>query len=351
MINERVIDGMDHYFVISATFIMDSGPFIDVIPIILNYLDLKSLVHLAETCRFWTERIYTDVKLWPKVIELPYVGCMDNYVGAHNVLEDVIEAKLWSMVRPPDDPQALEKVLEKMASSEQSIKRFALVKKVLFKNFIHTDESLRLTALLFPSIEEISFEGNLLSIVGVRNIAISCGKLRYIEFYQCGNLDIESACRLFNTEEHKQNLERIFIYNRFRSKYAITFPTEDDLPFMEFCQRCGLYYNQLKNEKEKLCLYHPGTYSGYGHSCSSYDCCGSNTPRYPSTLGCQYICHEKCSDKSSSTRKHFYELHDGHPEYMFQKYTDVKFPFQFTERRRLDKCYEKWNKKEHQQEE
>ena len=40
-----------------------------------------------------------------------------------------------------------------------------------------------------------------------------------------------------------------------------------------------------------------------------------------------------------------------HPEYMFQKYTDVKFPLQFTERRRLDKCYEKWNKKEHQQEE
>ncbi|CAF4348274.1 unnamed protein product, partial [Rotaria sordida] len=93
------------------------------------------------------------------------------------------------------------------------------------------------------------------------------------------------------------------------------------------------------------------TYSGYGHSCPSYDCCSSSTPRYPSTLGCQYIYHEKCSDKSSSTRKHFYELHDGHPEYMFQKYTDVKFPFHLTERRGLDKCYEKWNKKEHQQEE
>ncbi|CAF1093021.1 unnamed protein product [Rotaria sp. Silwood1] len=110
---------------------MDSGPFIDIIPIILNYLDLKSLVHLAKTCYFWKERIYTDVKLWPKVIELPYIGCMNNDVGIHNVLEDVIEAKLWSMVQPPKDSKALEKVLEKMASSEQSIQRFKLTKKLM----------------------------------------------------------------------------------------------------------------------------------------------------------------------------------------------------------------------------
>ncbi|CAF3656155.1 unnamed protein product [Rotaria sp. Silwood1] len=337
---------MDYDFVISATFIMDSGPFIDIIPTILKYLDLKSLIHLAKTCYFWKERIYTDVKLWPKVIELPYIGCMNNYVGVHNILEHVIEAKLWSMIRPPDDPKALEKVLEKMASSEQSIQRFKLAKKVLFKNFIHTNESLRLTALLFPLIEEITFEGNLLSIIGVQYIAESCRKLKHIEFYQCGNLDIGNACRLFNNEEHKKYLERIFIYNGFWSKYTINFPTKDDLPFMELCQRCGLYYNQLKNEKEMLCLYHPGTYRGYGHSYSSYNCCGSNTPRYPSTLGCQYTYHEKCSNTLSSNQRHYYELHDGHPEYMFQKYKDVKFLLQFTERRRLDKCYEKWKKQE-----
>ncbi|CAF3717573.1 unnamed protein product [Rotaria sp. Silwood1] len=330
---------------------MDSGPFIDIIPIILNYLDLKSLVHLAKTCYFWKERIYTDVKLWPKVIELPYIGCMNNDVGIHNVLEDVIEAKLWSMVQPPKDSKALEKVLEKMASSEQSIQRFKLTKKVLFKNFIHTDESLRLTALLFPSIEEISFEGNLLSIVGVRFIALSCRKLKHIEFYLCDNLDIGNACRLFNTEDHRENLERIFIYNDFWSSYTTNFSTKDDLPFMDLCQRCGLYYNQLKNEKEMLCLYHPGKYEGYGHSCSSYDCCNSNTPNYPSTLGCQYTYHEKSSNTLSFNRKHLYELHDGHPEYMFQRYEDVKFPLRFTERRRLDECYEEWKKQELQQEE
>jgi hypothetical protein len=128
--NYKITHIMNHYFSISAAFVMDSGPFIDVIPTLLNYLDLKSLVQLAQTSYFWKNRIYTDLKLWPKTIELPYIGCMDNYVGVHNTLESVIDAKLWSMIRPPEDLNALEKVLERMASSEDSIKRFALVEKV-----------------------------------------------------------------------------------------------------------------------------------------------------------------------------------------------------------------------------
>ncbi|CAF3101903.1 unnamed protein product [Rotaria sp. Silwood2] len=115
---------------------------------------------------------------------------------------------------------------------------------------------------------------------------------------------------------------------------------------MALCQRCGLYYNELINEKTMLCLYHPGTYSGYDHSCSSFDCCGSNTPRYPSTLGCQYTYHDKWFNASSSPNQRHYsfKLHDGHPEYMFQKYNDIQFLLRCTERRRLDKCYKKWNR-------
>lgn len=55
------------------------------------------------------------------------------------------------------------------------------------------------------------------------------------------------------------NLERIFLYNDhfIRDKQ---FPVEDDLPFMALCQRCRLYFNQLKNDQEMLCLYHPGVF-------------------------------------------------------------------------------------------
>ncbi|CAF3816095.1 unnamed protein product [Rotaria sp. Silwood1] len=293
---------------------MDSGPFLDIIPNVLKYLDIKSLLYLAQTCHFWKNRIYNDLKLWPKTIELPYIGCISNYIGGEreNTLELAIEAKLWSAILPPEDPKALEKVLERMASSEESIKRFVLVEKVNFKNFIHTDESLRLTALLFPSIKEISFEGNLLSIVGVRYIAMSCSKLKHIEFYECGNLNLSNACALFNTEEHKEHLERIFIHNKSSYSYRDDPITIDDLPFMALCDRCQLYYNQLKNEKEMLCLYHPGKYWGYGHSCSSFDCCGSNTPRYQSTLGCQYTYHVKSPSSSlASGWKRSFELHEG----------------------------------------
>jgi hypothetical protein len=39
-----------------------------------------------------------------------------------------------------------------------------------------------------------------------------------------------------------------------------------------------------------------------------------------------------------------FNFHFSHPEYMFQRYTDVKFLLRCSERRRLDKCYKKWNK-------
>ncbi|CAF1189478.1 unnamed protein product [Rotaria magnacalcarata] len=328
---------------------MDSGPFLDVISTLLSYLDLKSLIRLAQTCCFWKDRIYNDLKLWPKVIELPFIGQMeDGFYGRYEP-ETVVKAKLWSMILPPNDPKALEKVLGKMASSNESVQRFLLVEKVLFKNFIHTDESLRLTALLFPSIQEISFEGDLFTVAGVEYIAASCRKLKHIEFYRCKTVNIASACRLFNTEDHKQNLERLFIYQCNSSMQLNHCSDNNDLPFMPLCQRCGLYFNELKNEDEMLCLYHPGTYDGYGHSCSSFSCCGSNTPNYQSTLGCQYTYHQKY-DGSSSNRTLSRQLHSGHPEYMFQKYAIALFPLCFTERRQLHQCYKQWNDKQQQEE-
>ncbi len=115
-------------------------------------------------------------------------------------------------------------------------------------------------ALLFPSIKQISFEGNLLTEIGVEYIAKFCSKLKHIEFYKCENLNIPEVLKLFNTKEHQINLERIFRYvdnlTRSRNKFSI----EDSLPFMRLCQRCGLYFNQFNNDKEMLCLYHPGVF-------------------------------------------------------------------------------------------
>ena len=109
---------------------MESGPFLDVIPILLRYLDLKSLVYLSQTSRFWRQRIYNDSKASPKSIELPYVGHTDDGGYSRHDAETAIKAKAWSMVLPPENRNALEVVLSQMASSTESIGRFRFVEKV-----------------------------------------------------------------------------------------------------------------------------------------------------------------------------------------------------------------------------
>ncbi len=111
---------------------MDCGAFIDIVPIILSYLDLKSRIQLSKTCRFWRKQIYiTNAKLWSKeMIELPYVGSTGCNHPKIFHCTCLMENKLWSTISAPPDPNALEKVLSQMALSEESIQRFHLVEKV-----------------------------------------------------------------------------------------------------------------------------------------------------------------------------------------------------------------------------
>ncbi|UJR24704.1 hypothetical protein I4U23_006078 [Adineta vaga] len=324
-------------------FIMDTGPFLDVIPFILNYLDLKSLIQLSRTCHFWRERIYNDKKRWSKTIELPFIGAMESGNSKHSDLESAIKVKLWLMILPPEDPKALESILNNITSSKESIQRFAFVTKVDFKNYLHTDESLRLTALLFPLIEQIRFEGKLLTEIGIEYIAKGCKNLKYMEFYQCHRSLKADFLQLFNTEDHQRNLKRIFIHFETSFLSRDHFSIENYLPFMALCTKCRLFFNKIENEKEQLCLYHPGKYDGYGHSCSSFNCCGSNTPNYPSTLGCQYGYHTTTYDSEFNSFSKIYELHNGHPEYMFQPYNINMFFFHFSRRRSLKFCYKEIN--------
>ena len=97
-----------------------------------------------------------------------------------------------------------------------------------------------------------------LSITGIQCIATKCQKLKHVEFYQCENVNLRETFRLFDGEEHRENLERIFVYRGFWRRPIGQLPLTDDLPFMAPCEKCGLYYNQLKNQQEMLCLYHPG---------------------------------------------------------------------------------------------
>ncbi|CAF4927681.1 unnamed protein product [Rotaria socialis] len=74
-------------------YTMDSGPFLDIIPILLGHLDLLSLIRLAQACRFWKRRIYGDLKLWPNVIELPFICHMRVYDCKCHDTEKTIQVK------------------------------------------------------------------------------------------------------------------------------------------------------------------------------------------------------------------------------------------------------------------
>jgi hypothetical protein len=56
------------------------------------------------------------------------------------------------------------------------------------------------------------------------------------------------------------------------------------------CTQCRKLFNP-NNNTDTSCLYHTGVYSGYGSSCSSYNCCGSMAPPYPCSQGCKISRH------------------------------------------------------------
>lgn len=104
------------------------------------YSDIIELFGLQKSSQFSknmsvleTSRIYSDLKLWLKAIELPYVGHTSG-LYYRITSKEIVHPKVWSMLLPPENSKALENVLEKMALSEESIQRFQLVEKVCNKD-------------------------------------------------------------------------------------------------------------------------------------------------------------------------------------------------------------------------
>lgn len=69
---------------------------------------------------------------------------------------------------------------------------------------------------------------------------------------------MRDAYRLFNTEDHRDNLERMLIHSNLLRGSNDQLMSDNGSTFMVLCQRCRLYFNEFKNEKEMLCLHHPG---------------------------------------------------------------------------------------------
>jgi len=225
-------------------------------------------------------------------------------------VQRALELKLYSTMPPPEDNLALEKLLESMMPSKR---RFVNTTTVKFKNYMFSDEAVNLATQLFPFLGRLDLDGARITNDVFRNLS----NFRNLSFLSinCSNIpDIEDK----HVQPLLPRLERLFVQAG---------RTTPNLALLKSCHNCKGFYNIGKNSSTS-CLYHPGEYSGYGHSCSSFSCCGSNTPSYSGTPGCQYGSHLPMKE----TAKHRCV---GRNENWLPEYEDVPYKF-FRARRRGD---------------
>jgi len=179
---------------------------------------------------------------------------------------------IYSILKPPKEPLALDNVLEAILSSKE---RFVETRSVQFKNYMFSDKAIELATQLFPSLEKLDLDGGKITIEGMKLLQ-KFRKLRFLSVYCKDQRNWDPKVWLEPLESH---LERLIIR---RGKFNSL--------FMKKCTQCNFLFNPKLNSSTS-CLYHPGVYTGYGHSCSSFQCCGSNTPCYMGTPGCAYSYH------------------------------------------------------------
>jgi len=182
--------------------------------------------------------------------------------------------------------------------------KYAFVEKVNFKNYRFNDASLQLIAEIFPSLTTLDLSGPYITEEGIKHLANGCRNLKSISFWKCSKLTDQS---LSHFENAKDSLERIIIFSE------ITGAVTKLLSFMTFCEDCNLLFNTKLNKPDS-CLFHPGTWDGYGFSCSSFSCCGSSRPNYLAARGCQKKRHVK--GQSRYLEDYLPELFDCLPEHI-----------------------------------
>jgi hypothetical protein len=237
---------------------------------ILQFLSQQNICKLASVCRACKKIAYEP--RWWHTIELRYNGTPSSEELAYFTTSvNGPKIGLYSSLRPPQDSSAFKKLLLSMLPSKE---RFVDTTSVQFKNYLFTDATIAIAALLFPSLKRLDLDGGRITIEGMKHIR-HFSKLYFLSVHCKNESSWDSNEWLAPLEPH---LETLII--RDLSKPL----------FLKRCMQCNFFYNPKYNTNTS-CLYHPMAYSGYGHSCSSYECCGSNTPCYMGTPGCTYGFH------------------------------------------------------------
>ncbi|KAH3732019.1 hypothetical protein Pelo_17152 [Pelomyxa schiedti] len=182
---------------------------------------------------------------------------------------------------PSNNCSALQELLSGM---QRAPSRFSQVKRVFLANYAFTDNALLTFGQLFPAVKELHVDGEYITGRGLIAFSASYGRnVEVVQINSAPNIDQDSiSCAL----ENMPYVKSLF----FRTDAA-----EVRFSGMKQCRNCNAFFFQSRNT-ESSCLNHPGEYDGYGHSCSSWSCCGANTPMYLGTPGCKHSHHQERED-------------------------------------------------------
>mmetsp|Transcript_12350 Transcript_12350/g.23692 ORF Transcript_12350/g.23692 Transcript_12350/m.23692 type:complete len:404 (-) Transcript_12350:65-1276(-) len=251
------------------------------------------LVFSGRACQSWRKAAQSALACHCAQVALPPVLHWDHICWEGSFLHPRIGQALrhcitggMTMTCPaPDNTCALHSAL---ASLSVSPDRFAVVKHLHLANHAVDDHAAERIANVFRGLRDLSIVGGDVTSAGLQQLARGCPELQNVVIFFCPNLNAEAVAAAL-CPARLPKLKKIF-FLRARTKGRVSAKAEEAISGGEYglaqCKRCQAWYPL--NSIEKTCLHHAGTYSGYGASCSSYDCCGSMKPGYPYTPGCTF---------------------------------------------------------------
>lgn len=176
--------------------------------------------------------------------------------------------------------------------------RFAAVIELHPANHDIDDDALRSLSALLPSLEALTLFGSSATSAGLAALVRGCPRLRTLTLIHCAALSAAAVLEAGVVPAQLPDLREVLVISsRRRARRGRAGDGADEPPIvsqlaahgLSACGACGAWFPS--GSRASQCLYHPGEYSGYGASCSSFSCCGSQQPGYPCSNGCKQRAH------------------------------------------------------------
>mmetsp|Transcript_74865 Transcript_74865/g.173534 ORF Transcript_74865/g.173534 Transcript_74865/m.173534 type:complete len:383 (-) Transcript_74865:162-1310(-) len=254
------------------------------------------LLQAASVSRAWQPVAYELLSRACSHVALPPdLGSWQQHV-AHPNIHASLEACLTSgrsmSCPPPPDASKLRALFARLRMAPC---RFASVRRLHLANYAMDDAALEDVAALFPALWALTLFGGDVTHSGLMKLTAGCCQLQTLIVFYCPRLTAEDVVAAACPARLPRLKKIFFLPTREGDPVGRSSKVKEGIPTLlaqqglSLCSKCYAWFPT--GSRERSCLHHPGTYAGYGASCSSYSCCGSMKPGYPCTPGCTYDCH------------------------------------------------------------